>query len=163
MSHYQSEREEQMRFASLFNAHDKREAAKNKAWADEYESYKKAIRQKHGEEDMSPFESKQSEKAKDLDKEWDKVWGKEWEEYVSKSEKEDNLEFTTPVDEKKTPKHYDNSIQPIDYMYSIMNDDEYAGFCRGNVIKYISRYPAKGGHLDLEKAKYYLDELIRVY
>lgn len=107
------------------------------------------------EEDMSPFESRQREKARGRDK--------EWEEYVLRSEKEDNLEFTTPVDEKKTPKHYDNSIQPIDYMYAIMNDDEYAGFCRGNVIKYISRYPAKGGKLDLEKAKYYLDELLRVY
>jgi len=107
------------------------------------------------EEDMSPFESRQREKTKGRDK--------EWEEYVLKSEKEDNLEFTTPVDEKKTPKHYDNSIQPIDYMYAIMNDEEYMGFCRGNVIKYIGRYPEKGGKLDLEKAKYYLDELLRVY
>ena len=145
MSHYQPEREEQNRDVYIEDSTE---------WGKEW---KKVINK--GEEDMSPFESKLREKAKDLDKEW----GKEWEEHVLRSEKEDNLEFTTPVGEKKTPKHYDNLIQPIDYMYSIMNDDEYAGFCRGNVIKYISRYPVKGGKLDLEKAKYYLDELIRVY
>ncbi len=91
------------------------------------------------------------------------VWGKEWEDYVSKSEKEDSLSSTTASEEKKTPKHYDNTIQPIEFMYEVMNDDEYMGFCRGNVIKYIGRYPEKGGKLDLEKAKYYLDELLRVY
>ena len=111
------------------------------------------------EEDMSPFESKQREKAKDLDKEW----GKEWEEYVSKQENGGSLPYTTASAEKKTPKHYDNTIQPIEFMYEVMNDDEYMGFCRGNVIKYIGRYPEKGGKLDLEKAKYYLDELLRVY
>ena len=111
------------------------------------------------EEDMSPFESRQREKAKDLDKEW----GKEWEEYVLKSEREDYLASTMASEEKKTPKHYDNTIQPIEFMYEVMNDDEYMGFCRGNVIKYIGRYPEKGGKLDLEKAKYYLDELLRVY
>jgi hypothetical protein len=107
------------------------------------------------EKDMNPYESIQHEKARG--------WGKEWEDYVSKSEKEDSLSATTANEEKKTPKHYDNTIQPIEYMYEIMNDDEYMGFCRGNVLKYISRYPEKGGVLDLEKAKYYLEELIRVY
>jgi len=107
------------------------------------------------EEDMSPFESRQREKTRGRDK--------EWEEYVSKSEKEDYLSSTTASEEKKTPKHYDNTIQPIEFMYEVMNYDEYMGFCRGNVIKYIGRYPEKGGKLDLEKAKYYLDELLRVY
>lgn len=37
----------------------------------------------------------------------------------------------------------------------------YQGFCIGNVIKYLTRFPFKGNPLDdLEKAKTYLDYLI---
>lgn len=106
------------------------------------------------EKDMSPFESRQQETP---------VRNTEWEAYVTRKEKEDSLRPTTAEDEKKTPKHYDSLIQPIEYMYEIMTHDEYLGFCRGNVLKYISRYPEKGGQLDLEKASYYLEELKRVY
>lgn len=34
-------------------------------------------------------------------------------------------------------------------------------FCRGNVLKYIVRYKAKGGLEDLHKAKTYIDFLIK--
>jgi hypothetical protein len=37
---------------------------------------------------------------------------------------------------------------------------EYQGFLRGNVIKYLARYPHKGGVDDLLKARDYLDRLI---
>lgn len=36
------------------------------------------------------------------------------------------------------------------------------GFLDGNVVKYIVRYRDKGGMVDLEKAKHYLDKLIEV-
>lgn len=106
------------------------------------------------EKDMSPFESRLEEIN---------TRNTEWEAYVAREEKEDSPSSTTAKDEKKTPKHYDSLIQPIEYMYEIMTHDEYLGFCRGNVLKYISRYPEKGGQLDLEKASYYLEELKRVY
>lgn len=106
------------------------------------------------EKDMNPFDSRLAEIN---------TRNAEWEAYVTREEKEDSQPSTTAEDEKKTPKHYDSLIQPIEYMYETMTHDEYLGFCRGNVIKYISRYPEKGGSLDLEKANYYLEELRRVY
>ena len=52
--------------------------------------------------------------------------------------------------------HYkDMKIQPIEY--TLANN---LGFCEGNVIKYISRYKAKNGVEDLQKAKHYIDLLI---
>jgi len=41
-----------------------------------------------------------------------------------------------------------------------LSPDEYAGFLRGNVIKYLARYKEKGGVQDLEKAQQYLGWLI---
>lgn len=58
------------------------------------------------------------------------------------------------------PKHYDNIIQPWEYMQSCMSPEEFRGYLRGNVIKYISRYIKKDGIKDLDKAKHYLEELI---
>ena len=52
--------------------------------------------------------------------------------------------------------HYKNlKIQPIEYiMANSLN------YCEGNVIKYVTRYKQKGGIIDLEKAKHYIDLLI---
>lgn len=36
------------------------------------------------------------------------------------------------------------------------------GFLDGNVVKYVLRFRDKGGLLDLEKARHYLDKLIEV-
>lgn len=60
--------------------------------------------------------------------------------------------------------HYDRSIiQPIDFMESSFTRDEYRGFLKGQVIKYISRYQYKGKPLDdLEKGRQYLNWLIEV-
>lgn len=60
-------------------------------------------------------------------------------------------------------KHYEGSIEPIEYMFAQMTREEFVGFLRGNVIKYISRAPRKGGLEDYEKAKVYLDWLIDMY
>ena len=52
--------------------------------------------------------------------------------------------------------HYkDMKIQPIDFI--VGNN---LGYIEGNIIKYISRYKAKNGLQDLEKAKHYLEMLI---
>lgn len=58
------------------------------------------------------------------------------------------------------PIHYDNLIQPWEYMESCMSPEEFRGYLRGNVIKYISRYTKKDGIKDLKKCKDYLEELI---
>ena len=60
--------------------------------------------------------------------------------------------------------HYtDKDIQPWDAMQSWMTEDQYRGYLIGNVIKYIARFQDKGGVLDLQKCKHYLDKLIEVW
>lgn len=61
--------------------------------------------------------------------------------------------------------HYQTSIQPWEAMQAWMTDEEFQGFLRGNVIKYIARasdltLAGKGGVQDLEKAHHYLEKLI---
>jgi hypothetical protein len=60
--------------------------------------------------------------------------------------------------------HYMNlAVQPWDAMRAWLSDDEFAGFLRGNVIKYIARAGKKGDDLeDLCKAAHYLEVLIEL-
>ena len=58
--------------------------------------------------------------------------------------------------------HYKNlKIQPVEYIMA-----NGLNYCEGNVIKYVTRYKKckmdkqKGGIIDLEKAKHYIDLLI---
>lgn len=54
--------------------------------------------------------------------------------------------------------HYkDMKIQVVEYIHA--NGIPYF---EGNVIKYVSRWRAKGGVADLEKAKHYIDLLIEL-
>ena len=53
--------------------------------------------------------------------------------------------------------------QPIELMRIGLTDEEFCGYCIGNVMKYILRYKHKGGDSDLYKAREYIDFLIRVY
>jgi hypothetical protein len=62
----------------------------------------------------------------------------------------------------ESPIHYKNQkIQPIQYLNVSMPEQQFIGFLRGNVIKYVSRYDKKNGLDDLKKAKVYLDWLIQ--
>jgi|18_taG_2_1085343.scaffolds.fasta_scaffold10418_3 hypothetical protein len=61
-------------------------------------------------------------------------------------------------EEVTNPKHYDKvgfGIQPLEYITANELD-----FLEGNVIKYVSRYPHKGGVNDLLKARTYIEKLI---
>ena len=61
-------------------------------------------------------------------------------------------------EEVTNPKHYDKvgfGIQTLEYI--IANELD---FLEGNVIKYVSRYPHKGGVNDLLKARPYIEKLI---
>lgn len=61
------------------------------------------------------------------------------------------------------PSHY-NSLkrETIDILYDFLSDEEYKGFLKGNVLKYMHRYQFKNGVEDLQKAKWYLEELLRI-
>ena len=57
--------------------------------------------------------------------------------------------------------HYkDKAVQPWTAMESWMSSEEFEGFLRGNVIKYIARYKDKNGIQDVFKARHYLEKLI---
>lgn len=54
--------------------------------------------------------------------------------------------------------HYkDLPIQPVEYIHA-----NKIGYFEGNVIKYVSRWRAKNGVKDLEKARHYIDLLIEL-
>lgn len=71
------------------------------------------------------------------------------------------------VDKKKEkvnhPSHYNNKgKETIKVLEDYLSKEEYEGFLKGNILKYIHRYETKNGLEDLNKAKWYLEELIRI-
>ena len=61
------------------------------------------------------------------------------------------------------PSHYtQGGIECIDAIKASMSDEEYAGFLKGNALKYLWRYQHKGKPVeDLKKAEWYLGRLER--
>jgi hypothetical protein len=59
------------------------------------------------------------------------------------------------------PAHYTSgSIECIEAIEAQLTPEEYRGFLKGNVAKYLWREKMKGGTQSLEKAQWYLDRLI---
>jgi hypothetical protein len=59
--------------------------------------------------------------------------------------------------------HYKSmGVQPWKAMESWMTPEQFAGFLRGNAIKYLARCDAKGGIDDIKKARHYIDKLVEV-
>jgi hypothetical protein len=59
------------------------------------------------------------------------------------------------------PEHYrQGEIECIDAIEAALTPDEFRGYCKGNVIKYVWRERHKGGAQSLMKARWYLDRLI---
>lgn len=64
----------------------------------------------------------------------------------------------SPLAQQVDGNHYkDLKIQPVEYIHA-----NNIGYMEGNVIKYVSRWRAKNGIRDLEKAKHYIDLLIEL-
>jgi hypothetical protein len=58
--------------------------------------------------------------------------------------------------------HYLNmGIQPWEAMESWMSHEEFIGYLRGNIIKYVARCWEKNGVEDLRKASHYIDKLVQ--
>lgn len=66
-------------------------------------------------------------------------------------------------DDINHPDHYlVGGIETIDILKAKMTEDEYRGFLKGNVIKYVTRAGQKDDEkADLLKAQFYLDLLIK--
>ena len=61
------------------------------------------------------------------------------------------------------PKHYNTGvIETADYIRDKLNDDEWRGYIKGNVLKYVSRERHKGGLEDMRKAAWYLNKYIEL-
>lgn len=61
------------------------------------------------------------------------------------------------------PNHYqgENGMEALDVIYAFTKDlDGGEAFCAGNAIKYILRWHKKNGIEDLEKARWYISQLI---
>ncbi len=67
----------------------------------------------------------------------------------------------TPKVDAINPSHYkDTPIECIEAIKAAMTAQQFQGYLRGNVIKYLWRYENKGGKQDLGKAEWYLKRLI---
>ena len=76
-------------------------------------------------------------------------WDAQSQSYVEVGTLHENEEVTNP-------KHYVGlGITPLEYITANELD-----FLEGNVVKYVTRYPHKGGVNDLLKARTYLEKLI---
>lgn len=69
-----------------------------------------------------------------------------------------NAKPETALDIQEGGNHYKSMpIQPVEYIHK-----NGLGFCQGAVIKYVSRYKAKGGAADLRKARHFIDLLLHL-
>jgi hypothetical protein len=61
------------------------------------------------------------------------------------------------------PPHYtDGTIECIDAIQAQLTPEEYRGYLKGNIAKYVWRERHKGGRESLMKARWYLDRLISI-
>ena len=61
------------------------------------------------------------------------------------------------------PAHYgQGKIECIDYIQDFLTHEEFVGYLRGNVAKYLHRWRYKNGLEDLRKAQWYLNKMIDV-
>tara|TARA_R100001443_G_scaffold12922_2_gene22785 strand:- start:494 stop:733 length:240 start_codon:yes stop_codon:yes gene_type:complete len=73
-------------------------------------------------------------------------------------------------DEVNTPKHYSANlklikgiqIECIDAIEAQLNKEEFRGYLKGNIAKYLWREKLKGGVISLKKAQWYLKRLIQI-
>lgn len=65
------------------------------------------------------------------------------------------------ADNVNNPSHYgQGKIEAIEYISDFLTPEEYQGYLRGNIAKYLHRFPYKNGIEDLKKAQWYLERLI---
>lgn len=65
------------------------------------------------------------------------------------------------MDNVNHPSHYtEGKIECIEYIEDKLTPEEYRGYIKGNVLKYITREKYKNGDEDIRKAKWYLDRLV---
>jgi hypothetical protein len=96
------------------------------------------------------------------------VKNKQQEEFEEDFEIEDLFDDIEDVEELdseiyvNSPPHYGQGrIECIEYIKDFLSKDEYTGYLRGNIAKYLHRWRYKNGLEDLKKARWYLEALIQ--
>ena len=88
----------------------------------------------------------------------------EWKRLVKKHEDFEGkvLAEHTP-DNVNNPAHYGKGkIECIDYIQDFLTTEEYIGYLRGNIAKYLHRWRYKNKQEDLLKSQWYLKRLIKL-
>jgi Protein of unknwon function (DUF3310) len=72
-----------------------------------------------------------------------------------------SIQSKLPEDKVNNPNHYTHGgIETIDYLKAKLSKEEFIGFCKGNIFKYLSREAYKNGKEDMNKALVYLKWMI---
>ena len=81
-------------------------------------------------------------------------------EYKTIKEYGNDMSYENEVrfDNVNSPSHYKHGKkETIDVIRDCMENDEYHGYLKGNVLKYVSRYKFKGEHICRGMMTMYLD------
>lgn len=64
--------------------------------------------------------------------------------------------------DKINPDYYKNkSIETIEVIRNELTSDEFRGYLKGQIFKYLARHRLKNGIEDLKKAQWYMNYLIK--
>lgn len=87
----------------------------------------------------------------------------EIEKVEEKSLEDTAYELGTKSIDNINPDHYKTGgIETINYIKAKLTEEEYKGYLKGNIIKYISRAEQKNGVEDYKKAQWYTNRLVEV-
>ena len=90
----------------------------------------------------------------------------DFKDYLNKYDKIPNYlkkDYTIKKDNVNHPSHYTHGgIETIDYMQAKLTHNEFIGYLKGNILKYVSRANMKNGVEDYKKAQWYINKLIEV-
>jgi len=65
------------------------------------------------------------------------------------------------TDSVHRPTHYtQGGIECIDAIKAALTPEEFRGYCKGNIIKYVWRERHKGGDESLQKARWYINKIL---
>jgi hypothetical protein len=71
-------------------------------------------------------------------------------------------EYDNKADNVNHPAHYgQGKIECIDYLEDFLTHEEFIGYLRGNIAKYLHRWRYKNGIEDLKKSQWYLERLVK--
>ena len=78
---------------------------------------------------------------------------------------EDIMKLNKNEDRKEPDYYADNGLSPIGaFKQGLLSQEEYIGFCKGNIIKYVIRAGKKGNAVkDLKKAKDYINFYMDIF